>query len=163
MTRFCGTLLVLSTASALTFAGVAFAQSGNPSRTPAVRPMAVERVQDSRMIAVSLVKFLNSAEADYKLKEGNFASWTELDSSAYFLAGKSRWAQTEGVPINSGPEIIPGWRLSLVRSADGASYQLMLQNVGDKECMFSFFSDQSGLIYRGQVLDCPAHVVPASN
>ena len=148
-------------AAALACSGLAFAQSGNPSRTPAVRPIAVERVQDSHMLGVSLVRFLNNSEADYKAKEGKFADWEELANSAYFQARKGVWAQTEGVAIGSGPEIIPGWRLSLVRSADGASYQLMLQSVGDKVCMFSFFSNQSGLIYEGQVIGCPAHVVPA--
>lgn len=123
--------------------------------------MAIERVQDSRFLGVSLVRFLNTSEADFKAKEGKYADWEELSNSAYFIARKGTWAQSEGVTISSGPEIIPGWRLSLVRSADGASYQLMLQNAGDKECMFSFFSDQSGLIYEGQVIGCPAHVVPA--
>ena len=151
----------ISVLSLLACVGLATAQSGNPSRTPAVRPMAVERVQDSHMLGISLVRFLNNSEADYKAKEGKYADWEELENSAYFLAGKGRWAQTEGVTISSGPETIPGWRLSLVRSADGASYQLMLQNIGDKVCMFSFFSDQSGLIYQGQVVDCSTRVAPA--
>lgn len=153
--------LGIAVAAVLACVGLAMAQSGNPSRRVAQQAMAVERVQDSHMLGVSLVRFLNNSEADYKAKEGKYADWEELENSAYFLAGKGRWAETEGVTISSGPEIIPGWRLSLVRSADGASYQLMLQNAGDKVCMFSFFSDQSGLIYQGQVVDCPARVAPA--
>lgn len=115
------------------------------------------------MLGASLVRFLNNSEADYKTKEGKYADWPELSNSAFFLVGKDRWAQSEGVSISSGPEIIPGWHLTLVRSADGATYQLMLQNVPDKACMFSFFTNQSGLIYEGQVISCAAHMVPAHN
>ncbi|HEV2298753.1 MAG TPA: hypothetical protein VGR72_09580 [Candidatus Acidoferrales bacterium] len=154
-------VLGISVLAFLTCVGLAMAQSGSPSRRVSQQAMAIERVQDSHMLGVSLVRFLNNSEADYKAKEGKYADWEELEKSAYFLAGKGRWAESEGVAISSGPEIIPGWRLSLVRAADGASYQLMLQNVGDKVCMFSFFSDPSGLIYQGQIVDCPARVVPA--
>lgn len=163
MTRMRGFVLGISGLAALACTALAMAQSGNPSRRVAQQAMAIERVQDSHMLGVSLVRFLNNSEADYKAKEGKYADWEELANSAYFQARKGRWAQTEGVTISSGPETIPGWRPSLVCSADGASYQLMLQNVGDKVCMFSFFSDQSGLIYQGQVVDCPARVVPARN
>jgi hypothetical protein len=163
MKNWCKITLGSAAVAALACVGLAMAQSENPSRRVAQQAMAVERVQESHMLGVSLVRFLNNSESDYKAKEGKYADWEELENSAYFLAGKGRWAQTEGVTISSGPEIIPGWRLSLLRSADGASYQLMLQNAGDKICMFSFFSDQSGLIYQGQVINCPAHVVPTRN
>lgn len=161
MTRLHKTLLGLPLIPALIFAGLALAQPGNPPRQLGQRAMAVERVQDSRMLAVNLVRFLNTSEADYKAKEGGYANWEELKNSAYFLANKSRWAQAQGVTIGFGPEIIPGWHLSLVRSANGATYQLMLQNVPDKACMFSFFTNQSGLIYEGQVIGCPGKLVPA--
>ena len=154
-------VLGISVLAFLACVGLAMAQSGNPSRRVAQQAMAIERVQDSHMLGVSLVHFLNDSEADYKAKEGKYADWEELANSAYFQARKGRWAQTEGVTVSPGPEIIPGWRLSLVCSADGASYQLMLQKAGDKVCMFSFFSDPSGLIYQGQIVDCSAHAVPA--
>lgn len=160
MIRRLGLALSLSCAVTLASFGMTMAQSGSGAK-PAQQGMAIERVQESHMLGVSLVRFINTAEADYKAKEGNYADWDELENSAYFLARKGRWAQTEGVPIGSVPEVIPGWNLSLLRSADGAKYQLMLQNVGDKECMFSFFSDQSGLIYEGHVIGCPAQFLPA--
>jgi|SRR5579864_1254914 len=163
MTRRNGMVIGSLGLALLAYVGLAMAQSGNPARPAPQRVMAVERIQDSHMFGVSLVRFLNNSEFDYKTKEEKYADWEELENSAYFLAGKGRWAQTEGVPISSGPEVIPGWHLSLLRSADGASYQLMLQNIGDKKCMFSFFSDQSGLIYEGQVIDCPAQVIPAKD
>lgn len=162
MMRMRGLILVVSSVAILACVGLAVAQSETGVR-PARQGMAIERVQDSRMIGVSLVRFINTAEADYKAKEGTYANWDELANSAYFLVGKSRWAGTEGVPIGSAPEVIPGWNLSLVRSADGAKYQFMLQNVADKECMFSFFSNQSGLIYQGEVIGCPVHIVTTDN
>jgi hypothetical protein len=162
MTRWLRLGMGLSCTAVLAGVGLAMAQSGDGSR-PARQGMAIERVPDSRMLGVSFVRFINTAEADYKAKEGNYADWDELENSAYFIARKGRWAQTEGVPIGSGPEVIPGWNLSLVRSADGSKYQLRLQNAGDKECLFSFFSEQTGLIYQGEVIGCPAHVVPARN
>lgn len=161
MFHFRGLVIGITGVVSLAFVTLALAQSRPIAPQRASAPMAVERVQDSRMLGVSLVRFLNNSEADYKAKEGKFADWEELANSAYFQARKGVWAQTEGVAISSGPEIIPGWRLGLVSSADGASYQLMLQNAGDKACKFSFFSDQSGLIYQGEVIGCPAHVVPA--
>lgn len=163
MTFLCKIILGLSASCALSFASFALAQSGNPSAAPQDRVIIVARTQDSYGLGVRLVRFLNDSEGDYKAKEGKYADWNELENSAYFEAGKGRWAQTEGVTISSGPEIIPGWRLNLVRSADGSSYQLMLQNADDKQCMYSLFSDQSGRVYEGQLIGCPGHIVPARN
>ena len=156
-------LFVVISVTAIAAARLATAQSRNSPQVSNQRTWAIERSQDSHMLGVSLARFINNSEADYKLKARNYASWEELENSAFFEAGKGRWAQSEGVPISSGSEIIPGWHLSLLRSADASSYQFMLQNVADKACRFSFFSDQSGLIYEGQVIDCPARVVPARN
>jgi hypothetical protein len=163
MFRVRGLILGVSAVAVLACARLATAQSGKPQAQPAQRAMAVEKLQDSRILGLNLVRFINTAEADYKAKEGSYADWDELSNSAYFLVGKSRWAESQGVPIGSAPEVIRGWRLSLVRSADGASYQLMLQNLGDKQCMFSFFSDQTGRIYQGEVLGCPPTSSPRAN
>jgi hypothetical protein len=160
MKRTSGIVLGTLGFASLACIGMAMAQSGNPPRPVPQQSMAVERVQDSRMIALSLVRFLNTAEADYKAKEGSYANWEELENSAYFLAGKSRWAQSEGVTINSGPDVIPGWTLALVVSSDRRDYQLSLHQNADKQCRFSFFSDQSGIIYQGGAIDCSVELVP---
>jgi hypothetical protein len=49
---------------------------------------------------------------------------------------------------------VPGWLLTVIVSHDGKSYQLSLRNLGDKRCRFSLFSDESGLIYQGNVIGC---------
>jgi hypothetical protein len=55
--------------------------------------------------------------------------------------------------LSEGPEVAPGWTLAMIVAADDQSYELSLHNLPDK-CGFSFFSDQRGLIYEGNVIGC---------
>lgn len=55
--------------------------------------------------------------------------------------------------LSQGPEVVPGWTLAMIVAADGQSYELSLHKLGDK-CGFSFFSDQRGVIYEGNVIGC---------
>ncbi|MGB7229056.1 MAG: hypothetical protein WBD26_15020, partial [Candidatus Acidiferrales bacterium] len=64
--------------------------------------------------------------------------------------------------LSVGPEVVPGWELSLVAAADGQSFQLSVRNLADP-CRLSFFSDQNGIIYEGGALNCSVQLVPGQN
>lgn len=147
-------------AAALACAAFAIAQS--QQRNPGPPAMAVERTRDSRLIAVDVVRMVNTAEEKYKSQHGAYADWSELYR---FIENEQSPMQPRfgGLEISAGPEVVPGWNLNLIASADRRSYEFALRNVDDKACRFSFFSDESGLIYQGDVIGCPsAQVIPAS-
>lgn len=119
------------------------------------RPQAVETSRDSRMIGIEVVRNIETAEIEHRGWHGAFADWTELYRSP---DEEKRWQRLH---VSAGPEVIPGWKLSLVAAADGKSFNLSLRNVTDP-CGFSFFSDQRGVIYQGGVIDCSVELKPAS-
>jgi len=121
-------------------------------RRPVDRPGAVETVRDSRLIGARVVRLINAAELDYSLVHGSFAEWNELYRSDAIVAAEKRSSALE---LGPGPEVVPGWYLTIVVSHDGKSYQLSLRNLDDKQCRFSFFSDPSGRVYQANVIDCP--------
>jgi hypothetical protein len=137
-------------AAILTCVTLAIAQVRRP---PLDRPGAFETVRDSRLIGAHVVRLINTAELDYSDAHGSFAEWNALYRSGAVVAAEKR--SSEGTGLGPGPEVVPGWFLSIVVSPDGKSYQLSLRNIDDKQCRFSFFSDASGLIYQGNVIDCP--------
>ncbi|HEV2287713.1 MAG TPA: hypothetical protein VGR81_02035 [Candidatus Acidoferrales bacterium] len=147
-------------AAALACAAFALAQSRQ--RTQTQPTMAVERTRDSRLIGIDVVRMLNTAEAKYKSQHGAYADWSEL--YRFIVNGDaSMQPRFSGLQITAGPEVVPGWNLNLIASADRRGYEFALRNVDDKACRFSFFSDESALIYQGDVIGCPsAQVIPAS-
>jgi len=146
-------------AGALACAAFAIAQSQtNASRVPA---LAVERTRDSRLIALDVVHLVNAAEVKYKSAHGVYADWNDL--YRFIADGEASMQPPFSRPeIGAGPEIVPGWNLDMVASADHRSYEFSLRNIDDKTCRFSFFSGESGLIYEGDVIGCPSgQVIPA--
>jgi hypothetical protein len=131
----------------------AFALAQTQSSEPKVRQMAVEPLRDSRVIGVDIVREINTAEVEHSALHGAFASWDQLYRSP---DEQKRWQRLQ---LSSGPEVIPGWTLALVASADGKSFELSLRSLADR-CGFSFFSDQSGVIYEGHAIGCPGEVLP---
>lgn len=123
-------------------------------RQEVYRPGAFETVRESRLIGVSVVRLINTAEQDYMVAHGRFATWDELNRSGAVSAARKRSPEPKGLALSTGPEVVPGWMLAIVVSHDGKNYQLSLRNVGDRECRFSLFSDPSGLIYQGSVIGC---------
>jgi hypothetical protein len=115
---------------------------------------AFETIQESRLVGVNIVRLINTAELDYKYAHDRYANWDELYRSSAIVAAQRRSAGATGVTLAPGPEVVPGWVLTVIVSQDGKSYQLSLRNLADKQCRFSLFSDQSGLIYQGNVIGC---------
>lgn len=123
-------------------------------RQEVYRPGAFETVRESRLIGVSVVRLINTAEQDYRDAHGRFATWDELNRSGALAGARKRSPEPKGLALSTGPEVVPGWMLAIIVSHDGKTYQLSLRNVGDRECRFSFFSDPSGLVYQGSVVGC---------
>lgn len=128
-------------------------QQTAPPRNDLAGVQAVETSRDSRVIGVAAVRTIETAEVEHKAWHGAYASWDELYRAP---DEQKRW---ERLHLSAGPEIVPGWELRLVASADGKHFELSLSNASD-ECAVSFFSDERGMIYQGVALGCSAELVP---
>ncbi|HVA16572.1 MAG TPA: hypothetical protein VMV59_02550 [Candidatus Dormibacteraeota bacterium] len=161
MTKLRGTIVAMFAAGALACAALAMAQAQKPAPPasepyrPLKRDAAIIQPNDARATAVNVVREINTAEVEHSAWHGTYASWNELYSAT---DEQKRWQRLQ---LSAGPEIVPGWTLSLVASADGKSFELSLRSLADK-CGFSFFSDQRGVIYEGSAIGCAkVEVVPA--
>jgi hypothetical protein len=103
--------------------------------------------QEERRKAINLVRAINTAEIRYysgTAKGANdghdrFASWSELFDSGL----------VKDLQVSPGPEVIPGYHLDVLASADGKSFMVALHDMKDGDGLFSVFSDQSGIIFLG--------------
>ena len=60
-----------------------------------------------------------------------------------------------GIVLNDGNSgTVKDYQLSVVTSSDGRHYQISLRPGAG--CGVSFFTNESGVIYQGQALGCPA-------
>ena len=97
--------------------------------------------QEEQRKAINLVRAINTAEVRYSsgVSYGRFASWTELYDSGLL----------KGLELSAGSEVMPGYRLDLLASADGKSFMVGLHDTKDGDGLFSVFSDQMGIIFLG--------------
>ena len=117
-------------------------------------PAAGERAK-----AVNAVRLINTAELRYlqgtKPKSdaieahNRYASWDELYKSGALKVVQGEWAAVKDVDLSAGPEVLPGYHLDLVVSADGKAYALALHDNKPGDGHFAVFSDQNGLIFTG--------------
>jgi hypothetical protein len=120
----------------------------------------MDRDRERRSLAVNIVRAINTAEANYKQKNGGYATWDTLISNGDFMDTGTKWAP-ESLPTvrhamyGSGPEIVPGWKLRLTVSKTGNAYDIVLEDVNDPKCRFAVSSDERGLIREGRAIDCP--------
>jgi hypothetical protein len=120
----------------------------------------VNREQERRSFAMNLVRAINVAEASYKKShDGGYATWDTLQGNGDFTESGTKWAG-ESFPTvqhalyGRGPEIVPGWKLRLLISANGNAYDLLLEDVTDPKCGYAVMSDERGLIRQGKAIDC---------
>jgi hypothetical protein len=120
----------------------------------------VNREQERRSFAMNLVRAINVAEANYKKShDGGYATWDTLQGNGDFTESGTKWAG-ESFPTvqhalyGRGPEIVPGWKLRLLISANGNAYDLLLEDVTDPKCGYAVMSDERGLIRQGKAIDC---------
>lgn len=158
MNKLWGTAIAILAACALACAALAMAQSGE--RPPAVPhdPMVLQAPNAVRTTGVNVVRLINTTEAEYKSAHGSYATWPQLYRSG--IIAKHERLTFGNLNLSEGPEVVPGWTLAMIVAADAQSYELSLRNLQDK-CRFSFFSDQRGVIYAGNVIDCEtAQAIP---
>ena len=112
-----------------------------------------------RSMAINIVKAINAAEANYKKNHGTYATWTTLVSSGDFTPSGTKWSSEEFPTVahamyGQGPEIVPGWKLRLNLSKDGAAYDLVLEDLQDPKCGYAVFSDDRGRLRQGRAVEC---------
>ncbi|MFI5073127.1 MAG: hypothetical protein WBE21_01255 [Candidatus Acidiferrales bacterium] len=120
--------------------------------------------QEERAKAVNVVRLINTAELWYNMgtktetdaieAHGRYASWDELNNSGVLRTVQSRpfFATVKDLQVSANPEVMPGYRLDLLVSADGKSYSLALHDTKNGDGLFSVFSDQKGIIFLGSAL-----------
>jgi hypothetical protein len=105
--------------------------------------------------AIEAVRLINAAEYDYRTSYGHFASWAEVYGSNAVKDLLQTWPKIDELSIAPSDEVIPGFRLTLLVGEEGAAYSVTLREMKGNGCGISVFSDQSGLIYEGKIVDCP--------
>jgi hypothetical protein len=121
----------------------------------AQKPQSPNRPLKPREKAIEVVRVINTAEYDYRNDHNRFGTWDEVYASGVVTNLEQTWPRMKDLAISSGPEVIPGFRLTLLVAEEGAAYSLSLHEMQSHGCGLSVFSDQSGLIYQGTVIDCP--------
>jgi hypothetical protein len=118
----------------------------------AQEPQPPNQTEIDREKAINAVRAINAAEYDYRTDHGHFGSWHEVSVFGRLAPGPPE--MTPARIILAGTEVIPGYRLTLLVADDGATYSVSLHDMKTHGCGLSFFSDQSGLIYQGTIIDC---------
>jgi hypothetical protein len=97
--------------------------------------------------ALGLIRTMNSTEHSFKMKSSSFGSLEDVI--------KLGQLDKHGIVLSDGNSgIIKDYQLSVVTSSDGRHYQISLRPGAG--CGVSFFTNESGVIYQGQALGCPA-------
>lgn len=121
-------------------------------------PSSSDADRAKRLLAISLLREINTTEVTYRTNHGVYASRDVLLASEEFkgrgwtLAAKNnpQWAN---VPRSTGPVIMPGWSLRLNVTADGQSYDLLLEDTTDN-CGYAAVTDERGIIRQSKAIDC---------
>lgn len=106
------------------------------------------------VLAISLLRDINTAEFRYKTKHGAYASKDALLASDEFKGRLARIESMAKAPVSGGPEILPGWALRLNVTADGQGYDLLLEDTTDKSCAYAAVTDERGIIRQSKAIDC---------
>lgn len=108
-----------------------------------------DTVRLSSREALSLIRTMNSTEHSFKMKNSSFGSLEDVIKYGQLDRTKPGIVLSDG---NSGT--LRDYQLSVVASGDGRHYQISLRP--SSGCGISFFTNESGVIYQGQALGCPA-------
>ncbi|HEY6269798.1 MAG TPA: hypothetical protein VIX11_15975 [Candidatus Acidoferrum sp.] len=113
--------------------------------------------QERRMVAVSLVRTINTAEATYRATNGSFVVWKTLVSEhqQYF----DKFLAMHGLlktnaHFSDAPEILPSWNLRLNVHLDGQGYDVLLRDMTDDKCGYAALTDENGVIRQSKAIDC---------
>lgn len=114
---------------------------------------AVDKKTLTKLQALGIVRALNTAELDAFLQHKNYAP---LVPATQRFRGKTEGLDelvTNSMDAPSGR--IRDYEVSIIISSDGKHYKIALTPVAESPvCTTAFFSDESGVIYAGTILDC---------
>ena len=92
--------------------------------------------QEERARAVNLVRLINTAENWYNVgtnteagvieAHGRYASWDELNNSGVLKTVQGLLPMAKTLQVSASPEVMQGYRLDFLVSADGKSYSCLL-------------------------------------
>ena len=122
-------------------------------------PQQPEHLKQARhSLAVGLLRSINTAEVTYHSEYGSYAAWQNLArrKPRYFdmkLIARSN-PQLAEQRVADEPEILPGWSLRLNVHADDKGYDVLLQDMTDKQCWYAAYTNESGLIRQSKAIDC---------
>lgn len=141
---------VQSASLCLLILAVVFLVAARARNAQSLRPLQTDNDR-----AIEAVRLINAAEYDYRKSVGHFASWTEVYGSSANRELLRTWPRIEELSVAGSDEVIPGFRLTLLVGEEGGAYSVSLREMKGNGCGISVFSDQSGLIYEGKVVECP--------
>jgi hypothetical protein len=101
-------------------------------------------------------KLINQAEFQYRFDHGVYADYpTLLRSGQLKKTGGYNWTI---VPINlqSETDPLPGYLIRLLLATNGGSYQLSIHEKTSANCASGFFSDETGVVFKGHTAECQA-------
>ena len=109
-------------------------------------------------LAIDLLRSINTAELDYKLRHTGYADWKTLVTNAYFTSSGTKWAPKDSplakLQFSKSSEILPEWSLRLNVSADAKAYDLLLEDLKDDKCGYAAITDDRGVIRQAKSIDC---------
>jgi hypothetical protein len=113
--------------------------------------------QERRMVAISLLRSINTVEVTHQTTNGSFVVWKTLvsDQPEYFdkfLA--MHGLQKANAHFSDAPDILPGWNLRLNVHLDGQGYDVLLRDMTDDKCGYAALTDENGVIRQGKAIDC---------
>jgi len=105
-----------------------------------------------KLEAGTMAGLINTAEAHYKFAHGMYADYATLLRSGQLKKTGGREFTLLPKNLQSETDPLPGYRLRLLISQDGSSYQLSIQE-RTVDCVTALFSDETGVIFEGHALD----------
>lgn len=121
----------------------------------AQKPQPPNQAEIDRERGIEVVRVINAAEYDYRTDHGRFGTWNEVYVAGDVSNLLQTWPKIRSLSIAPGVEVIPGYRLTLLVADEGMAYSVSLHDMKTHGCGLSVFSDQSGRIYEGTIIDCP--------
>ena len=133
--------------------GAAIPQYGQNAAAP-----ASDAENARHLLAVDILRSINTAEVLYQSGHGSYATWDDLLASKEFAEYEKEClaniTELAAAHFTKGPEILPGWTLRLNVTQDGQGYDLLLEDATDKKCGYAAATDERGVIRQSKCIDC---------
>jgi hypothetical protein len=101
-----------------------------------------------------MAAFINTAEAQYKFKNGRYADYATLLHSGQLKETLGHEFHIAPDSYESETDPLPGYHLRLLIPPDAGSYQLFIREK-TQDCGMGIFTDETGAIFEGNAADCP--------